>query len=183
MIKEIVIHTCCADCLLNFIKYLKEEMIIDENTKIVSFFYNPNIHPRSEYLERLNAVKKVIHDQLSKRDIQLVVPEYRPSEFFQNIKGQTNRCYNCWYLRLYTLFQYAKTQDIPYVSTTLLSSHYQDKDEIIQIGKELEENHIAFLYPQKSHEQLKTSGFYKQNFCGCCYSLTQRMWEKYINED
>jgi predicted adenine nucleotide alpha hydrolase (AANH) superfamily ATPase len=26
---------------------------------------------------------------------------------------------------------------------------------------------------------LKTSGFYKQSFCGCCYSLTERMTEKH----
>lgn len=183
MINQIVLHTCCADCLLNFIKYLEEEDLVNRSTKIISFFYNPNIQPRSEYLERLNAVKKVISEQLKDRDIQLVIPEYRPKEFFENIKGKNNRCDICWELRIKKTFEYAKSQNVPFVSTTLLSSHYQDREEIIKIGEKEESEDTKFVYPQKPHEQLKTSGFYKQNFCGCCYSLTQRMWEKYIKEN
>lgn len=182
MIENILIHTCCADCLLNFITFLEEEKQIDKNTKLTLFFYNPNIHPRSEYLERLNAFKLVIKENLQDRNIKVVIPDYRPKEYFESIVGKERRCLGCWNLRLERTFEYAKQNNIPYVSSTLLSSHYQDKDTIVKIGRTLEDENTKLVYPHVEHEQIKHGGFYKQNFCGCCYSLTERLWEKYIKD-
>lgn len=179
MIKEIVIHTCCADCLLNYITFLEEENQIDKDTKLFLFFYNPNIHPRSEYLERLKAFQQVVETDLKDRNTKIVIPDYRPKEYFEEIIGKGNRCESCWQLRLSKTFEYARNNNIENVSSTLLSSHYQDKDTIIKIGKLLEDNSTHFIYPENPHEQQKHGGFYKQNFCGCCYSLTERLWEKY----
>jgi predicted adenine nucleotide alpha hydrolase (AANH) superfamily ATPase len=180
MIENIVIHTCCADCFINYISFLEDEKQIYPSTQITAFFYNPNIHPRSEYLERLNALKKVLSEKYINRPIKLVIPEYKPREFFESIKGKPERCMSCWDLRLQKTFEYAKEHNIPYFSTTLLSSHYQDADKIKAIGEGMETTDIKMIYPLSVHEQLDNSGFYKQNFCGCCYSLTQRMWEKYF---
>ena len=74
--EKFLIHTCCADCFLNTIGYLENEGIINNQTEITSFFYNPNIHPRSEYIERLNALKKILS-----KDIKLVIPNYRPTDY------------------------------------------------------------------------------------------------------
>ena len=60
ILKNLIIHTCCADCLLNALLYLKSRGVIDKETEITSLFYNPNIHPRSEYLERLKIEKEYI---------------------------------------------------------------------------------------------------------------------------
>ena len=54
---KLLIHTCCADCLLKMIDSLK-----DESAEIVGYFYNPNIHPRSEYLTRLKAAQKICEE-------------------------------------------------------------------------------------------------------------------------
>ena len=54
--KNILIHTCCADCLLNTLSSLSKQK------DITVLFYNPNIHPRAEFLERLNAVKIVLQE-------------------------------------------------------------------------------------------------------------------------
>lgn len=63
------------------------------------------------------------------------------------------------------------------MTTTLLSSHYQNKEIIEKIGKDLEKEYkIKFLIPKEINKELKTSGFYKQNYCGCCYSLVEN-WE------
>lgn len=182
MIDKIAIHTCCADCLLNLVHFLEEEKQIDSSTEIHLIFYNPNIHPRSEYLERLNALKSVVQNTYAGRKIKLVIPEYRPVEYFQSIKGKERRCLGCWELRLGNVFEYAKAHDISYISSTLLSSHYQDKQAIINIAKNLEDNNIQAIYPKEEHEHLCNRGFYKQNFCGCCYSLNERLWEKYVKE-
>lgn len=180
MIENILIHTCCADCLLNLVHSLEEENIIDKNTHITLFFYNPNIHPRSEYLIRLDALKIVIKEKYPDRNIKLVIPDYRPKEYFESIVGKTKRCLGCWELRLSKTFEYAKAHNIPNVSSTLLGSHYQDINTIIQIGETLANEDIHLVSPHTEHEHLNNKGFYKQNYCGCCYSLNEKMWEKFV---
>ncbi|HOF79095.1 MAG TPA: epoxyqueuosine reductase QueH [Candidatus Dojkabacteria bacterium] len=171
MEKSILIHTCCADCLLNTLSSLETQK------NLTVLFYNPNIHPRAEFLERLNAVKIVLMDY---PNIKLVIPDYRPSEYFESIKKEEKRCTGCWKQRLGYLFKYAKEHEFDSVTSTLISSSYQNKGEILKIASDLEkEFSIPFILP-KEYKQEIHKGFYKQNFCGCCYSLTERMNEKYV---
>lgn len=170
---KLLLHSCCADCILKFVESIKLEKGIDE---IVAYFYNPNIHPRAEYLARLKAIQKVTEEN----KIKLVVPDWSPKEYFKVIKDKNNRCKKCWNLRLSKTFEYAKLNNFEMVSTTLLSSHYQNKKIIEKIGKDLEkEFKIKFLVPKKIDRELKTSGFYKQNYCGCCFSLIEEYSAKH----
>lgn len=171
MDKKILIHTCCADCLLNILPTFKTQQ------NITLLFYNPNIHPKSEYLERLRAVKIVLKNY---EKIKLIVPNYRPKEYFESIKKEKKRCIGCWKQRLNFLFQYAKEHNFNFVTSTLLCSSYQNTNEILNIALELEKIFsIKFIIPRDCTQTLH-KGFYKQNFCGCCYSLTERMNEKHL---
>jgi len=175
---KILIHTCCADCLLKMIDSLK-----DESVEIMAYFYNPNIHPRSEYLTRLKAAQKICEEN----GVKLVVPDWSPKEWFNQIKPFPNpsldragRCIDCWKLRLGKTFEYAKEKGFGVVSSTLITSHYQNGEKIGQIANELKKEFgIKFLVPSKVSSELKTTGFYKQNYCGCCYSLVEAWGEKF----
>ncbi|MCW1949547.1 MAG: epoxyqueuosine reductase QueH [Candidatus Shapirobacteria bacterium] len=173
---KILIHTCCADCLLKMADSLKGESI-----EVVGYFYNPNIHPRAEYLARLKAAQKIGEEN----KIKLVVPDWSPKEWFREIKKggslkNKNRCENCWKLRLGKTFEYAKKNGFEVISSTLVTSHYQNKNKIIEIGENLEEKFgIKFLVPENVSSELKTTGFYKQNYCGCCYSLVEAWSTKF----
>jgi len=171
MKKPILIHACCADCLLNtFLSFSPKD-------DITVLFYNPNIHPRAEFLERLNAVKIILKDY---PDIKLVIPNYKPSEYFESIQEEKTRCIGCWKQRLGYLFQYAQKHGFTSVTSTLISSSYQNKNEIFKIAHDLENKYsIKFIIPKECKQEVH-KGFYKQNFCGCCYSLVERMNEKYI---
>jgi predicted adenine nucleotide alpha hydrolase (AANH) superfamily ATPase len=148
----------------------------DESMEIVGYFYNPNIHPRSEYLTRLKAAQKICEEN----KIKLVVPDWSPKEWFKKINGGDIRCEECWKLRLGKTFEYAKEKGFEAVSSTLVTSHYQNKEKIEETGKELEKEFgIEFLVPSKVSSELKTTGFYKQNYCGCCYSLVEAWGEKF----
>ena len=171
MKESILIHTCCADCLLNTLTYLYT------HRDITVLFYNPNIHPRAEFLERLNAVKIVLKDF---PNIKLLIPDYKPSEYFESIKKEKTRCIGCWKQRLGHLFAYAKEHNFKYVTSTLINSSYQNREEILKIAHNLENIYsIDFITPKECKQEVH-KGFYKQNFCGCCYSLVERMNEKYI---
>ncbi len=200
---KVLIHACCADCLVKMVASLKNEDI-----EVTAYFYNPNIHPRAEYLSRLKAIQKIAEEN----KIKLVVADWSPREWFSKIplgyaaspfeeretlkqnpsvlrtapldemeplKSKT-RCDGCWELRLRKTFEYASKNNFEAVSTTLLTSHYQNKNKIEEIGKTLEKEYgIKFLIPKKVVKDLKTSGFYKQNYCGCCYSLVEAWGEKF----
>jgi predicted adenine nucleotide alpha hydrolase (AANH) superfamily ATPase len=184
---KILVHTCCADCLLKMADSLKNESV-----EIVGYFYNPNIHPRAEYLARLKAAQQICEEN----KIQLIVPDWSPKEWFRvqnpsvdkstsslkngGILKNKNRCEYCWKLRLRKTFEYAKENGFEAISSTLVTSHYQNKEKIIEIGKDLEkEFEIKFLVPKKVSSDLKTTGFYKQNYCGCCYSLVEAWMSKF----
>jgi hypothetical protein len=175
MIGDILIHTCCADCLLNTLKYLRKEDIVNVDSRVVSFFFNPNIHPRSEFLERLNAVKKVL---LKEENVELVIPDYSPKEYFKSIEGKEERCMGCWELRLRNLFEYAKENGFKDITSTLLVSRYQEREKIKEIAKELNEEYGLNFIDVDSRHNCRNTGFYKQNYCGCCYSLVEKLSTK-----
>jgi len=170
---KILIHTCCADCFLNTLEYLEKEGIINNQTKVFSFFYNPNIHPKSEYIERLNALKKILRG-----NIKLIVPDYKPVEYFKSIKEEKERCIGCWEIRLRKLFEYAKNNNICNVTSTLLVSLYQEREKILKIAERLNKEYELNFVNIDSRHNCKHKGFYKQNFCGCCYSLVEKMTKK-----
>jgi epoxyqueuosine reductase len=173
VINYIVVHTCCADCLLNTVNYLQENNLISSEKDIISLYYNPNIHPRSEFLERLNAIKSILP-----KESKLIVPNYKPREYVERIRdkrSKPDRCKVCWNLRLKFLFDYAKENDIKVVTTTLLTSKYQDREKIIKIGKEFEKEYGIKFLEIDSKENCKHVGFYKQNYCGCCFSLLEKL--------
>lgn len=180
MIDNIAIHTCCADCLIHLIESLEEEKQISKEAEITLLFYNPNIHPKTEYMERLNALKIVLKEKYSDWKMKLVIPDYKPQEYFESIVGKEKRCLGCWGVRLSRAFEYAKAHDIKYISSTLLGSHYQDKATILEIAKKLEDSDMQIVCPKEEHEHAINRGFYKQNYCGCCYSLNEKLWEKYV---
>ena len=45
--KKVLLHICCGPCAIYPASLLREE-----GFEVEGFFYNPNIHPYSEYLRR-----------------------------------------------------------------------------------------------------------------------------------
>jgi predicted adenine nucleotide alpha hydrolase (AANH) superfamily ATPase len=171
---KLLLHACCADCILKFVDSIKEDY--SEIDEIVAYFYNPNIQPRSEYLARLKAIQKVAEEN----KINLIIPDWSPKEYFEKIKSKEKRCEKCWNLRLEKTFEYAADKKFDLVSSTLITSHYQNSEKIKEIAGELEKKYkIKFLVPKKISKDLKTKGFYKQNYCGCAYSLVEGFESKF----
>jgi len=171
---KLLIHTCCADCLLHLLETLKTN-----DADVGVYFYNPNIHPQSEYFARLFALKKV----LANMPYKLIAPHWKPAEYFEAIGNNHEkkiRCPKCWHLRLKSAFSYAKENNYDAVMTTMLTSNYLDREAIARMGVALGKQYgIEFLVLKKLECEIKTRGFYKQNYCGCIISLNERFGEKY----
>ena len=170
---KILLHTCCAPCLIYPLEQLKAK-----GFEVEGLFYNPNIHPFAEYKSRKQAITNL------GEDIKVNFADYDPAEFFQAINGKEyggGRCAICWKLRLKKTAQEAKEKGFTHFTTTLLVSPYQDQELLKRSGNEAgSETGVEFYYEdfrpgfRKAHNQAKLKGVYCQKYCGCIYSEMER---------
>lgn len=171
----LLLHTCCAACLIYPLKKLREK-----GFEVRGFFYNPNIHSFAEYKNREQALGELCKTY----PVEIDYPDYAPADFFNavNLKeDNAQRCYICWQLRLKKTAEFAKEKRFDYFSTTLLVSPYQDQELLKQIGNDIsKETGIDFYYEdfrpgfKRAHNEAKAKGIYCQKYCGCIYSEIER---------
>ena len=175
-----LVHVCCAPCSPHPIKLLKDEYTV------TLFFYNPNIHPQSEYLFRLAEVEKLAEIE----NLPLVVGDYKPKSWIMNTVTYKNdpeggrRCEWCIDDRLSETAQEAARQKAASFGTVLSVSPHKDALLINRLGKGAESGLAAdgvkisyFEANFKKKDGFKISsqksrefGFKRQNYCGCVYS-------------
>jgi len=190
---KLLLHTCCAPCLIYPLERLKEK-----GFEVTALFYNPNIHPFAEYKNRKQAIEELLgdgsrpkaevspkegHSKIEFRTVPIIYPEYRPQEFFRavNLKETNGRCSLCWSLRLKATAKTAKEKGFTHFSTTLLVSPYQDQELLKEIGSNIAKDEGTDFYYEdfragfrEAHNQARAQGIYCQKYCGCIYSEIER---------
>lgn len=172
---KLLLHTCCAPCLIYPLEVLRAKGI-----EVEGLFYNPNIQPFSEYTNR----KKAVEDFTKDSGFRVMYPDYLPEEFFRAVnmmEDKLERCPICWYLRFKYTAQAARDCGFSHFSSTLLASPYQDQELLKKIGQDIaDEEGIDFYYEdfrpgfKKAQAQAKAKGLYSQKYCGCIYSEMER---------
>ena len=179
---KLLLHACCGVCsssvLERFYPYFD----------IYILYYNPNIYPKEEYIKRLNTLKQLLKE--TNTNIKLMEIGYDDQTFYNEIKGLENekeggrRCSKCFYLRLKKTAEIAIKNNFDYFTTTLSVSPYKDSQKLNKIGKILEEKYnIKYLYSdfkkkegyKRSNELAKNYNLYRQNYCGCEFSLKEAL--------
>jgi predicted adenine nucleotide alpha hydrolase (AANH) superfamily ATPase len=176
---EILLHTCCAPCLIYPLKRLKEK-----GFAVKALFYNPNIHPLAEYDNR----KRWVEYYSKNAGLEVIYLDYDPAEYFRAvnmIEERIGRCPICWYQRLKITARIAAEKGFTHFSSTLLASPYQDIELIQKIGSDLAKAAGAEFYFEDfrpgfkdAHSQAKAQGIYCQKYCGCIYSEVERQVKK-----
>jgi epoxyqueuosine reductase len=167
---KILLHICCTTCAIFPVKVLREA-----NEDVTGFFYNPNIHPYTEYRKRITAISD--YAQASELEV-LFQDEYGLEEFLAHVAHDPDtRCAYCYESRLRRTAEFAVAHGFDAFTTSLLASPYQDHEAIRAFGRELGELfNIPFIYEDFRigwKEALKTSqtmGLYHHVYCGCIYS-------------
>ena len=198
---RLLLHSCCAPCSSYCLIYLKEYFDITcyyynpNITDVVEYF------KRLSELERLAAAINEEQDALgiagTGQPIRVIDGGFNPSEFFDAARGLENeregglRCKECFKLRLYKSYEAALAGGFDYYTTTLTISPLKNAQLINEIGASfadgITETGIAQAdgitlkwLPsdfkkkggyQQSIELSKKYGLYRQNYCGCCYSM------------
>ena len=188
------LHSCCAPCSSYCMEYTREYF------DVTVFYYNPNISSDEEYRKRLEEEKRLIaafNKQLETGNfvmnssshaakIHIVEGDYQPQDFYNIARGLEqcpeggSRCFKCYELRLRESFRVAKELGFDYVASTLTISPLKNADKINEIGFALAEDYGVSWLPcdfkkkngyKRSIELSKEFDLYRQNFCGCVYSM------------
>ena len=181
MSKKLLLHTCCAPCLIGTKPVIDTlgDLKNSPNFSMSCFWYNPNIHPYTEYKSRLNA----LIDYTAGNNINLIVQDkYGLVEFIENVIVNLNeRCGYCYETRIKETAGYAKERGFDMFSTTLLVSPYQNHEKIKEIcEKYSREFEIDFLYAdfrvnfREGQKSAREKNIYMQKYCGCIFSEEER---------
>ncbi len=178
--KSILLHICCAPD-----GSVPVPDLLAEGWSVTGFFYGSNIHPQDEYLRRLEAVR-ILAETFG---VNCVIGHYDPEEWLSCVKGLENepeggrRCEKCFTLQLEACAREAVNLNCEYISTTLTISPHKNADLINSIGQSVAESHglkwdnrvwrkkNGFLRSVNASKEL---GLYRQNYCGCTFSIRQK---------
>jgi len=169
---RLLFHCCCGPCATACIESLSAEGITP-----TLFWYNPNIHPLTEYHKRRDALSAFA----AAGNLELeMFDEYGLESFLSGMGGKTEapeRCSVCYRMRLERTAAYAAEKGFDAFSTSLLISPWQQHDVIRSLGEELAAHYgVKFVYRdfrplfQRSRILARAAGLYMQKYCGCIFS-------------
>ncbi|NCT56974.1 MAG: epoxyqueuosine reductase QueH [Legionella sp.] len=184
--KKLLLHSCCAPCSGEVMEALTASGI-----EFSIFFYNPNIHPVQEYEIRKQENKRFAE----KHHIPCIDADYDKDNWFERVKGlewepeRGKRCTACFDMRFERTALYAHEHGFPVICSSLGISRWKDMNQINASGERAAaryENMTYWTYnwrkgggAARMYEIAKREEFYKQEYCGCVYSLRDtNRWRK-----
>ena len=182
-VPTLLLHSCCAPCSSYVLEYLSQYFAI------TVFYYNPNIAPESEYTKRILEQQTLIEQMPAKYKVSFLAGNYDAEKFYQMAKGMEDlkeggeRCFGCYELRLRESARIAKEGGFDYFTTTLTISPLKKAEKLNEIGIRVgEEYGISYLPSdfkkrngyKRSIELSKEYGLYRQDYCGCAFSIRDR---------
>ncbi|MEW6001506.1 MAG: epoxyqueuosine reductase QueH [Nitrospirota bacterium] len=180
---KLLMHICCANCSLYPLKTL-----FSKGIDIKGLWLNPNIHPYTEYKNRLEAVR--ILQKLWDLDIEYI-DDYGLKKFLRTVVNrEDDRCLLCYSMRLEETAKTAKKLGLDGFTTSLLVSPYQKFDMILNVGVEMGKKYSIPFYCEDFRPGWKESmslskgiGLYRQKYCGCIYSEMERYLKNKITNN
>ncbi|MBC5683837.1 epoxyqueuosine reductase QueH [Ruminococcus sp. NSJ-13] len=190
-VPRLLLHSCCAPCSSYVLEYLSQYF------EVTVFYYNPNIYPESEYTKRVLEQQKLISEMRFKHPVTFIAGNYDSEKFYNMARGMENvkeggeRCFKCYELRLREAAKIAKNGEYDFFTTTLSISPLKNAQKLNEIGMLLAEEYgIEYLLSdfkkkngyKRSVELSEQYGLYRQDYCGCVFSMKERKEAKNKNK-
>lgn len=191
-VPTLLLHSCCAPCSSYVLEYLSNYF------RITVLYYNPNIYPESEYSKRIIEQQTLIGAMRTKYPVQFIAGDYEKEKFYtmanglEEVKEGGVRCFKCYELRLREAAEIAKAGGYEYFTTTLSISPLKNAAKLNEIGLKLAEEYgVAYLTSdfkkkngyKRSVELSAQYGLYRQDYCGCEFSMRQRLEEQQARKE
>ncbi len=182
----ILVHICCS---VDSHFFLQKLQLAYPDKKLVGFFYDPNIHPYSEYYLRYLDVKR----SCEILGIELHEGKYDFVKWLEVVKGYEEepekgaRCSVCFDRRLEVSAKKAKELGANFLTTTLLTSPKKSISQLQKSGEKIAQKEgLEFLTvdfrsgggTQEQFKIAKEAKLYHQNYCGCIYALSKQREEQ-----
>ncbi|TDB48508.1 epoxyqueuosine reductase QueH [Photorhabdus khanii] len=176
--ERLLLHSCCAPCSGEVMEALHASGI-----DYTVFFYNPNIHPKREYVIR----KEENIRFAEQHNVPFVDADYDSDNWFERAKGMEwepergVRCTMCFDMRFERTALYAYENNFSMISSSLGISRWKNMQQINDCGKRAASQYPGVKYwdynwrkqggSARMIEISKRERFYQQEYCGCIYSL------------
>ncbi len=180
IVPSLLLHSCCAPCSSYCLEYLTNYF------HVTIYYYNPNISYKEEYDRRVQEQIRLIKTMPVKYPISFLEGTYEPEAFYQIAKGLEDqpeggeRCFACYELRLLEAAKCAKENGFDYFTTTLSISPHKNAAKLNEIGEKTGAVYgVSYLNSdfkkkngyKRSIELSKEYDLYRQDYCGCVYSM------------
>ncbi|HOY09601.1 MAG TPA: epoxyqueuosine reductase QueH [Candidatus Omnitrophota bacterium] len=176
--EKILLHSCCAPCSGEIM-----EAIAFSGIPLTVLFYNPNIYPESEYqLRKQEAARFAV-----KMSIPFVDLDYDPDAWTKKTHGleqeqeRGKRCDICFSMRLERTAQYAVENNFRIFATSLGISRWKDIQQVYKCGATAASRYPGLIFwdynwrkqggAERKEQITKRENFYRQNYCGCSFSM------------
>ena len=169
-----LLHICCAPCANRPIEVLR-----GDNIEVTGFWYNPNIHPFTEYRERRNCLR----EYAGQIDLQLIEKnDYGLRPFVRAVAEDIEkRCGKCYEMRFMETARQAKELGFDSFTSSLFISPYQNHELMREVAERAAKEYgVEFLYRdfrpyfKAGQEKARELGMYIQKYCGCVFSEQER---------
>ncbi|MBQ5810790.1 MAG: epoxyqueuosine reductase QueH [Clostridia bacterium] len=154
-----------------------------EGIEPTGFWYNPNIHPFTEYSARRETLKEYAQNI----GLEIIFQDnYGIREFTTAVCGDIDaRCGYCYKCRMEAAAKYAAENGFDAFTSTLFISPYQNHELMKEIACAAAEKYgVKFLYRdfrplfREGQAEARELGLYMQKYCGCIYSEEDRYKKK-----
>jgi predicted adenine nucleotide alpha hydrolase (AANH) superfamily ATPase len=171
---KVLLHICCGVCAAG-----AAEKLMSEGHQLTGYYYNPNIYPIEEYSQRLKAAE-IVADTMN---FLIVAPPYAPEKWLESTTNLAHepeggkRCDVCFRIRLQATYNYMRENDFDAFTTTLTIGPQKSAETVNRIGKEIGgDKFIVKDFKkqagfQRANQLAKQLLIYRQNYCGCMYSI------------
>ena len=171
---NVILHVCCGVCAAG-----AASVLLSENHQVTGYFYNPNIYPESEYYRRLEAAGKTAE----RLGFELIEGPYDPAKWLSEAEALKHepeggkRCMVCYRIRLQKSYEFMLEKGHDAFTSTLTISPHKSALIINAIGAEIGgDKFMARDFKKKegfkkATELARSWDLYRQNYCGCMYSL------------
>ena len=179
---RVLLHSCCGPCS----SAVLENLI--RNFEVTLLWYNPNLYPQEEFDRRFATQLELIEKMGLAEDVQILAEKRTHEDYLARVKGLEEepeggkRCTECFRLRLVECARLAKQYGFEYFCTTLTVSRHKDAVRINTLGEEIGQAFGVKWLPsefkkrggeERSRVLSAQYGLYRQNYCGCEFSMRE----------
>lgn len=184
---RVALHACCAPCSSHTLEYLTQYF------DVTIIYENSNVFPLKEFEIRRDEIKWFV-DKFNKnnnQDVKIVFPPYDHDRYMEELRPLSNepeggqRCKLCYAKHIRDALQYASNHKFDYACTTLTISRQKNSQPINEIAREVAANFpdTKYFYSDfkkkgglsRVNELKEEYNLYQQEYCGCEYSLRDRI--------